>query len=190
MGSSTRVNFRHVRALLTLGLLGAIGCTGIPEGLEPVGGFRTERYLGTWYEIARLDHSFERGLQDVSATYSARSGGGIRVVNRGYDPTASEWREAVGLAYPLGDPGIGSLKVSFFGPFYGGYHVIALDEDYGWAVVVGPDRSYLWFLARDRSLTAERREALLSVARDGGFDVAALVWVEQDRDDPALEQDE
>ena len=168
-------------------LLGLGGCTGIPRGLEPVSGFEQARYLGTWYEIARLDHSFEAGLEDVSATYSPRSDGGIEVRNRGYDPARGEWREAVGRAYAQGDPTVGSLEVSFFGPFYGGYHVIDLDrEDYGYAVVVGPTRDYLWFLSRTRTLAEGRRDALVDLARAAGFDVDGLIWVPQNRDDPAL----
>ena len=177
------------RWLLLPTLLTALGCTGVPEGLEPVRDFETERYLGTWYEIARLDHRFERGLEDVSATYSMRDDGGIRVENRGYDPEKGEWREAIGKAYLQGDPTVASLEVSFFGPFYGGYHVIALDEErYAWAIVTGPDRSYLWFLARDRTVTPERRSAMIEFARAHGFDVAALEWVEQTRRNPALEE--
>lgn len=171
-----RTVFRHLSHSI---LLATLGCTGVPEGLEPVQGFDAERYMGTWYEIARLDHPFERGLRNVSATYSTQSDGSIRVENRGYDPEAGEWREAIGRAYPLGDPDVGSLEVSFFGPFYGGYHVIALDEDYTSAVVAGPDRSYLWLLARDRSLDPKRQRALVSIARDGGFDVDELLWVDQ-----------
>ncbi len=178
---------RKIRTICTAALLGALGCTSIPDGLEPVGNFDTARYLGTWYEIARLDHPFERGLQSVSATYTASEDGGLRVVNRGYDSSAGEWREAVGRAYSQGDPTRASLKVSFFGPFYGGYHVIALDGEYRDAVVSGPDRSYLWFLSRERSLASERREELISLAREAGFDVDALIWVDQSREDTALE---
>lgn len=175
------------RHLILSALLIALGCTGIPEGLEPVRGFDTSRYLGTWYEIARLDHPFERGLEDVSATYSLRDDGGIRVENRGFDPEDGEWREAVGKAYLQGDPTVARLKVSFFGPFYGGYNVIALDEDrYQWAIVAGPDRSYLWFLSRDRTVTPERRAAMVAFARSHGFDVDALEWVPQTRRNPAL----
>jgi len=181
------LSINDIRTMLTAALLGALGCTGIPEGLEPVRDFDSTRYLGTWYEIARLDHPFERGLEDVSASYTAKEDGGIHVVNRGYDPAAKEWREAVGRAYPQGDPTVGSLKVSFFGPFYGGYHVISLDEDYRDAIVAGPDRSYLWFLSRERSLPGGRRDELLSVAREAGFDVGSLIWVDQSRQDPALE---
>jgi apolipoprotein D and lipocalin family protein len=159
----------------------------MPDGLEPVQGFETDRYLGTWYEIARLDHSFERGLEDVSATYTLREDGGLRVRNRGYDPERGEWREAIGRAYPLADPSVASLKVSFFGPFYGGYHVIALDRDrYDAALVSGPSRNYLWILARERILDPKRREALLATALAAGFEVDQLIWVEQARVDPGL----
>lgn len=156
------------------------GCTGVPEGLSPVRGFDVERYLGTWYEIARLDHAFERGLEQVTATYGRRDDGGISVVNRGYAPDAGEWREVRGKAYFLGNPGIASLKVSFFGPFYGGYHVLALDHaDYRYAMVSGPGRGYLWILAREPELPAPVLEKLLAQARELGFDTDALIFPEQ-----------
>ncbi|MBW2499117.1 MAG: lipocalin family protein [Deltaproteobacteria bacterium] len=165
----------------------ALGCTGPPDGVEPIRGFELERYLGTWYEIARLDHRFERGLEDISATYSLRDDGSIDVRNRGFDVAEGVWREALGRALPIEDPRVASLKVSFFGPFYGGYHVIALDrEAYRDALVSGPDRDFLWILARDTVLEPERQEALLATARDFGYDVDALIWVEHSRLDPAL----
>ena len=101
-----------------------------PAGVTPITGFELNRYLGPWYEIARLDHSFERGLSNVSATYGRREDGGVQVMNRGYDDRQGIWKEAEGRAYFLGEPTVGSLKVSFFGPFYGGYHLIALDQDF------------------------------------------------------------
>jgi apolipoprotein D and lipocalin family protein len=174
-------------ALASLSLALSVGCTGLPEGLEPVRGFDPDRYLGLWYEIARLDHPFERGLEDVSATYGRREDGGLSVRNRGWDPEEEEWREVVGRAYPLGDADVGSLRVSFFGPFYGGYHILALDtESYEDAIVVGPSRDYLWILSRSRRLTEERRRELVEVARTAGFDTDALIWVSQERPDPAL----
>lgn len=146
--------------------------------------FDLARYEGKWYELARLDHSFERGLTNVSATYRAQPDGSVRVTNRGYDPARREWREAVGRALFTGSPERASLKVSFFGPFYGGYHVLALDQQgYRWAMVVGADRDYLWILARDRQLPAVVREQLLSQARKQGFAVDKLIWVEQTHND-------
>lgn len=153
-------------------------CTGSPEGVAPVTGFEADRYLGTWYEIARLDHSFERGLTAVSATYSRNPDGSIRVVNRGFDPKTCAWREAVGRAKFMADPATAHLAVSFFGPFYGGYTVFELDkEGYAWAAVAGPSRGYLWILARDPALDATVRDRLIGRARALGFPTAGLILV-------------
>ncbi|MCU0843185.1 MAG: lipocalin family protein [Thiobacillaceae bacterium] len=170
-----------VLALLLLAVLTLAGCTGVPDGVTPVRGFQAERYLGTWYEIARLDHSFERGLSDVSATYVRREDGGIDVLNRGFDPAKGAWREARGRAYFLEGPELGSLKVSFFWPFYGGYHVMALDPDYRWSVVAGPDHDYFWILARAPSLPEAEVQDLLVRARQAGFDLSGLIRVEHGR---------
>jgi apolipoprotein D and lipocalin family protein len=127
------------RLLLVLTLF-LSACTGTPDGVKVVTGFEADKYLGTWYEIARLDHSFERGLEKVTATYSKREDGGIKVINRGYNPVKQEWKEAEGKAYFVETPDIGKLKVSFFGPFYGGYNIIELDKSYyNYAMGVGPD---------------------------------------------------
>lgn len=170
-------------ALALTALLGMAACsTTPPTGMTPVSPFEIARYTGKWYEIARLDHSFERGLSDVSATYRQQPDGSVEVINRGHD--GAKWRQAVGRALFTGPADRASLKVSFFGPFYGGYHVVALDQrDYRWAMVVGPDRDYLWILARDKQLPAGVREQLLSQAGELGIDVSRLLWVSQTRDD-------
>lgn len=164
---------------LTLWLACALlaGCARIPDGLEPVRGFEPDRYLGTWYEIARLDHRFERNLTRVTATYAARQDGGIDVVNRGYDPGSGEWREARGRARFTGPRDVAQLEVSFFGPFYGGYNVIALDSDYSLALVAGPTRSYLWILARKPEAPPADVERLVERARELGFDTGQLIYV-------------
>lgn len=155
-----------------------------PDGLQPVTAFELDRYQGRWYEIARLDHAFERGMSDVSAIYEPQADGSIRVINRGFDTERQAWKEAIGRALPVGDRATASLKVSFFGPFYGGYHVIALDrQNYRWSLVAGPDRGYLWILARDRELPTEVREQLVNQARSLGFATEQLIWVEQRRTD-------
>jgi len=167
-----------------IGLLLAIaallsGCTGHPDGVQPVSNFDLDRYLGTWYEIARLDHRFERGLSHVSATYTLRQDGGVDVLNRGFDKSTGKWQEAKGKAYFTGRPTVASLKVSFFGPFYGGYHVIDIDKNrYSYALVCGPSRSYLWILARDPALGQAAIDHLIEVAKDAGFDAGALIYVE------------
>jgi apolipoprotein D and lipocalin family protein len=162
--------------LLLLPILLTTGCTGVPEGIEPVRGFDAERYLGIWHEIARLDHSFERGLEQVTATYSRREDGGLAVLNRGYDAADEVWKTAEGRAYFQSTPDIASLKVSFFGPFYGGYHVFALDPEYRWAMISGPTREYLWILARQPQLPAEILEDLIAKARAAGFETDALIF--------------
>ena len=159
-----------------------VACTGLPEGITPVSHFQLDRYLGKWYEIARLDHSFERGLSDVSAQYHLQPDGSVKVINRGYSAEKDTWKEAIGTALLSGEPTQGSLKVSFFGPFYGGYHIAALDEHYyRWSLVVGPSRDYLWILSRERSLPTGVREQLLTKASELGFDTSRLIWVVQDR---------
>jgi len=154
------------------------GCaTGLPEGAVAVDGFELGRYLGKWHEIARLDHKFERGLTQVSAEYSMRPDGGVKVLNRGYNPAKKEWKEAEGRAYFIGDSSVGRLKVSFFGPFYGGYNIIELDkENYSYSLVCGPDRSYLWILARTPALDAAVLEKLKAKAAALGFDTAKLIY--------------
>jgi apolipoprotein D and lipocalin family protein len=165
--------------LLVSVLIGS--CVALPNGIESVRDFELSRYLGTWYEIARLDHSFERGLSRVTANYSLREDGGVRVVNRGFKQVTGEWQEAVGRAYLVGDPTLGRLRVSFFGPFYGGYNIIALDRDvYQWAVVCGPSRDYLWILARTPQLDADLLEKLISQASQLDFAVTELILVEHD----------
>lgn len=155
-----------------------------PPGVTPVTGFELDRYLGKWYEIARLDHAFERGLSNVSATYSLRADGGLQVLNRGYDDQARAWKDAEGRAYFIAEPTVGSLKVAFFGPFYGGYHVVALDkQDYAYVMISGPDRGYLWILARSRRLPPAMLDGLVQQAKALGFATDRLIWVRQDRDD-------
>lgn len=156
-----------------------IGCTGAPEGVQVVDGFVLDRYLGTWYEIARLDHRFERGMSNVTANYSLREDGGVQVVNRGFHAKNGEWEEATGKAYFVGDTNIGQLKVSFFGPFYGGYNIVELDEDdYEYALVAGPDRDYLWILARTPELDPDVLNALVNKASSLDFPTEELIYVD------------
>ena len=151
-----------------------------PKGVTPISPFDVNRYLGKWYEIARLDHRFERGKDDVTATYAKRNDGGINVLNRGYDPVKKQWNESDGKAYFTGKPDIAALKVSFFGPFYGGYNVIALDEDYQYALVSGPNRDYLWILSRQPKIPDNVKQQYLTTAKRLGFAVDKLIWVNQD----------
>jgi apolipoprotein D and lipocalin family protein len=160
--------------------LGLAACTGLPEGVEPVQGFEPERYLGKWYEIARLDHSFERGLTRVTAEYSRRDDGGIRVLNRGYSAEEGEWEEAEGKAFFVRSDDEGYLKVSFFGPFYGAYVVFGLDQDgYQYAFVSGPDRSYLWLLARTPTVDQAVIDRFVAAAESLDYPTDELIFVDQ-----------
>ncbi|WNN43937.1 MULTISPECIES: lipocalin family protein [Winslowiella] len=162
------------------GALLSVACsTTPPKNVTVVEGFQADRYLGTWYEIARLDHPFERGLDHVTATYSQRDDGGLKVVNRGFNAKKQKWQESVGKAYFTGDSQRAALKVSFFGPFYGGYNVIALDDNYQHALVCGPNRDYLWILSRTPTLDESVKQQLVEKARQNGFPVEKLIWVNQ-----------
>ena len=170
-----------MRSLLLLAFALLAGCAQIPDGVQAVEGFDTARYLGKWYEIARLDHRFERGLDNITATYTARDDGGITVLNRGYDRAKGEWREAQGRARFAGPRDKAMLEVSFFGPFYGGYNVVDLDPDYQLALISGPTREYLWILARQPDPPREAVERVARRAAELGFDTAALIYVQHDQ---------
>ncbi len=154
------------------------GCTEIPKNVKPVENFQLSSYLGTWYEIARLDHRFERGLEQITATYSMREDGGVKVLNKGYKTKDAEWKEAEGKAYFAESPDQGYLKVSFFGPFYGSY--IVMDTDYKtYTMISGPDLSYFWILSRTPQLDEDTQARLIAKAKNAGFDTSKLIFVKQ-----------
>jgi len=156
------------------------GCVGIPEGIKPVENFQLDRYLGQWHEVARLDHSFERGLSKVTADYSLREDGGINVVNRGFSADNNAWQEAQGKAYFVSEADKGHLKVSFFGPFYGSYIVFELDTiGYQYAFISGPYEDYLWLLARAPTVKPEVIDKFISMSKSIGFDTSGLIFVNQ-----------
>ncbi len=170
--------------LLTTLLLLLTGCTGLPKGIEPVTGFEQERFLGTWYEIARLDHRFERGLSQVTAEYSLNDDGSIRVLNRGYSDAEGEWQEAEGRAVFVGDSDVGHLKVSFFGPFYSSYVVFDLArEDYSLAYITGHNRDYLWLLSRTPNISDQALDQFKARVEAEGFELDELIVVDQSRND-------
>ncbi|AFI83138.1 lipocalin [Methylophaga nitratireducenticrescens] len=156
-------------------------CTGTPEGVEPVTGFELDRYLGKWYEIARLDHSFEEGLTAVTADYSLHEEGHVQVINRGFNSAENQWEEAEGKAKFVQSRDIGQLKVSFFGPFYGSYIVFGLDkQDYQYTFVSGPNHGYLWLLARTPQVSDEVIADFINEASQRGFETDKLIFVDQD----------
>jgi len=166
--------------LLALASLILSGCMGYPDSVKPVENFELEKYLGNWYEIARLDHSFERGMDQVTANYSLRDDGGVRVKNRGFLTAKNKWKEAEGKAYFADKTNEGYLKVSFFGPFYGSYVVFELDqENYQHAFVIGPNTSYLWFLSRTPVVTPELKERFIEKAKALGINSNEIIFVNQ-----------
>ena len=175
----------RIKTPLLLALLFILtACTGKPEGVVAVKGFELDRYFGKWYEIARLDHSFERGLSNITAEYSLRDDGGVKVINSGFSKQDNEWQQAEGKAFFVDETDSGHLKVSFFGPFYGSYIVFELDKkDYQYAFVSGPDTSYLWLLARTPRVDEKVTERFVKHSQELGFDTSKLIYVEHDRTD-------
>jgi apolipoprotein D and lipocalin family protein len=167
--------------LLFLVSLVLTACTGMPDNITPVKKFELDRYLGKWYEIARLDHSFERGLEKITAEYTLRKDGGVSVINQGYSPIKDEWNVAEGKAYFVNDDNEGYLKVSFFGPFYGSYVIFELDEEnYQYAFISGPNTSYLWLLSRTPTLPQEIIDRFKQRTKELGFDTSSLIFVNQE----------
>ncbi|MBK1792812.1 lipocalin family protein [Persicirhabdus sediminis] len=169
---------------LTLLLASAISLTALsqcttksPADIQPVSQFQLDRYLGTWYEIARLDHSFERGLENISANYSQNPDGTVKVINRGFKTATQQWQEAEGKAKFVADPTTGHLKVSFFGPFYGSYIIFELDhKGYQYALISGPNKNYFWLLARTPELDAKLQSELINLAKAKGFATDQLIF--------------
>lgn len=156
-------------------------CKTIPKGAKAVSPFDKNKYLGKWYEIARLDFKYERDLNNTSANYSLNKNGSISVVNKGFNYKTNEWTEATGKAKFVDDPNVAMLKVSFFGPFYSGYNVIALDPNYKYALVTGKNLDYLWILARETTIPESVKEEYLKKAEGIGFKTSDLIWVEHDK---------
>lgn len=155
---------------------GLLGCLGSPEGVVAVQDFDSDRYLGKWYEIARLDHSFERGLSAVTAEYSMREDGGIRVINSGMSAESGVREDAEGRAYFMGAETEGYLKVSFFGPFFGSYIVFELGPHYEHAFVAGNTTEYLWLLSRSPTVSDDLKAHFIAQSAALGFDTDALIF--------------
>jgi apolipoprotein D and lipocalin family protein len=169
--------------ILLIGILltGLYGCSTIPDGAVAVSPFDKARYLGTWYEIARLDFKYERDLNNTTATYSLNPNRTIKVDNQGYNTKTSAWEQAIGKAKFVGEDNTAMLKVSFFGPFYAGYNVIALDDEYKYALIAGESLKYLWILSRETTVPDDIKARYLKIAEEIGYHTADLVWVIHDR---------
>jgi apolipoprotein D and lipocalin family protein len=162
-----------------IGLFSFSSCVSIPRGATAVTPFDPGKYLGKWYEIARMDFKFERNLNQTTANYSLNTDGSIKVLNRGYNYKTGKWSEATGKARLAGNSNVARLKVSFFGPFYSGYNVIAMDPGYKYALVAGNNLNYLWILSRTKTLPEDVKQNYIKLANGLGFNTNALIWVEQ-----------
>ncbi len=156
------------------------GCLGMPQSVTPVSNFDLNRYLGKWYEVARLDHSFEQGLTHVTAEYLLNDDGGVSVINRGFSAQDKQWQTAQGKAYFVNSESEGYLKVSFFGPFYGAYVIFELDQqNYQYAFVSGPNTDYLWLLSKTPTIAPEVLDKFINMSKERGFNTDELIYVKQ-----------
>ncbi|AJI72752.1 hypothetical protein FTDG_01641 [Francisella tularensis subsp. novicida GA99-3548] len=168
-----------VLIILTTAFILLSGCVTKPANINPVENFQADKYLGKWYEIARFDNSFEKGMTNVYAEYSLNPDGTIKVVNSGIKPSTGKRSYATGVAKFVEDKNIGYLKVSFFRPFYGAYVVFKLDDNYKYAYVAGADKDYLWLLARTKTVPQNVKDDFINRAKALGYDTDKLVWVKQ-----------
>ena len=157
------------------------GKLGIPEGLTAVKPFDINKFSGTWYEVARLDHGFEKGLSHVTAQYTVGpEGKGIKVLNKAFNAKSGHWESSMAKVAFIDQPDEGRLKVSFFGPFYGSYNIIDLDQkDYSYAMVTGPGKQFFWILSRKPSLDNKVMQGLIQKAIGMGFKLEKIVYVDQ-----------
>ena len=172
---------RLLKLFLYITMISLFSCATIPKNATAVSPFDKEKYLGKWYEIARFDFKFERNLNNTTATYSLNDNGTIKVVNNGYDTTRGEWKQSIGKAKFVKSANTAMLKVSFFGPFYGGYNVLAIDSEYRYALVAGGSLDYLWILSRETTIPGEIKAAYLETAQKAGYDTSRLLWIEHDK---------
>ncbi len=175
-------NLKRIAIPVALGIIGVAifnSCSvGVPKGATAVKDFDADKYLGKWYEIARFDFRFEKNLNNVTATYSKKDNGNIKVENKGYNYLKKKWSESDGEAKFVDDENIAMLKVSFFKPIWAGYNVIDIDEDYKCALVTGSNLDYLWILSREKTIPAKIKQRFLEKAKKIGYDTEKLVWVE------------
>lgn len=158
-------------------LLSAEACKAQTINTTTVDNLDVERYMGRWYELARYDHRFERNMERCEAYYTLEPDGKIAVRNSGIDTKTGLLRITDGKAKLGKQPG--QLRVSFFLFFYSDYNILALGEDYDWALVGSSSPKYLWILSRTPSLPKPTIEHILAIARQRGYDTEKLIWVQQ-----------
>ena len=165
--------------ILTAIIMAATGCSAQRSSIDrtTVASLDVKRYMGTWYEIARYDHSFERNMERCKAQYTLLPDGKIVVENSGYNSRTGRYKTSVGKA--KAGESAGQLRVSFFWFFYSDYNILALDDNYDWALIGSRSPKYLWILARTPSLPQETTEHITAIAKERGYDTSKLIWVKQ-----------
>lgn len=178
-------NLKKIAIPIAVGILGLAllsSCSvGLPKGATAVQNFNSQKFLGKWYEVARFDYRFEKNMNNVTATYSKKDNGNIKVDNKGYDYVKNKWKESIGEAKFVKNENIGELKVSFFKPIWAGYNVIDIDEDYKYALIAGSNLDYLWILSREKIIPAAYKQRFLAKAKRIGYNTDQLIWVEHDK---------
>ena len=182
-------NFQKSKSNFFFPLLAAAGvgtfflltsCKASPYQSMVVKNFNGDKYLGQWYEIARFDFKHEKDLKNVTANYSKREDGKIRVLNKGYNYVKNEWQESEGKAKWVKSPSEGALKVSFFGPFYSEYNVVMMNPNYENVLIFGESTKYMWILSRNKTIPEEVKREFLDFAKGKGFPIENLVWTKHD----------
>lgn len=156
-----------------------VNCSTKNFPLETVKSVDIIKYLGTWYEIARFEHFFEKGCKNVTANYSLMEKNKIKVINSCQKIDTNKTKEAAGIAYATNSTN-SKLKVSFFRPFYGDYWILMLDKDYKYALVGSPSRDYLWILSRSKKLPKDTLQKILVKIKELKFDEKKLIWTIQE----------
>jgi apolipoprotein D and lipocalin family protein len=182
MNTSTLRNTRRILVLILMPLLvfASTSCKCSKFQAQAVKPFDSKKYLGTWYEIARFDFKYERDLKNVTAQYSEKKDGKIKVVNKGYDTKNREWKSRTAKAKFAKSENQAALKVSFFGSFYSEYNVVMLSEEYQTALVFGKSTKYMWILSRKKTIDEKTKQEYLSFAKSNGFPIENLVWTVQE----------
>ncbi len=165
--------------LFSTAVLFTVGCSTKHANLPTSNSVDLNSYKGTWYEVARFEHFFEKGCKNVSATYNILKDDKIQVINRCTKIDTNKSSSVTGVAYATDDTN-SKLKVSFFRPFYGDYWIIDVDKDYKTALVGAPSREYLWILSRSKTIDEKTKQRLLLKASSFGFDTNKFVWTIQD----------
>lgn len=160
--------------LISTFLLGGCRSAASTSGIPAVQDFHASKYMGRWYEIARLPNSFEKDLHCVTADYTLMPSGQIRVRNCGVKRNKTQCIN--GIAKFRSSADTGELLVSFFRPFYGAYRVIYVNEDYTRAIVTGDRKNYFWILSRTPQLPEEELKEMLIFAKKHDFEVEKLIY--------------